>query len=149
MAVERTMAAMDGVQGLGEREGSSTARRPVRAYVEVAHIVFFEARVASTVLHSSCTPRRAKQGSGMYDIRLSLPQLPAHTHREPGTPPPILSHHAMADSLPAKLKAAQIAPFIQRAHQLEPYKPFISYWRTCRAPPTLHSATDQGQFGSM
>ena len=54
----------------------------------------------------------------------------------------------MADSLPAKLKAAQIAPFIQRAHQLEPYKPFISYWRTCRAPLTLYSATDQGQFGS-
>ncbi|KAF1969906.1 DUF605-domain-containing protein [Bimuria novae-zelandiae CBS 107.79] len=34
----------------------------------------------------------------------------------------------MADSIPAKLKAAQITPFIQRAQQLEPYKPFISYW---------------------
>lgn len=87
MAVERTMAAMYGVQGLGEREGSSTARRPVRAYVEVAHIVFFEARVASTVLHSSCTPRRAKQGSGMYDIRLSLYHSSPHTPTESPAPP--------------------------------------------------------------
>lgn len=44
----------------------------------------------------------------------------------------------MADSVPAKLKAAQITPFIQRAQQLEPFKPFISYWCTCRAP-SMHS----------
>ncbi|KAJ4345866.1 uncharacterized protein N0V89_012001 [Didymosphaeria variabile] len=34
----------------------------------------------------------------------------------------------MADSIPAQLRAAQITPFVQRAAQLEPYKPFITYW---------------------
>ncbi|KAK7191761.1 hypothetical protein DPSP01_007203 [Paraphaeosphaeria sporulosa] len=34
----------------------------------------------------------------------------------------------MAESIPAKLKAAQITPFVQRAAQLERFKPFITYW---------------------
>ncbi|KAF2442170.1 DUF605-domain-containing protein [Karstenula rhodostoma CBS 690.94] len=34
----------------------------------------------------------------------------------------------MAESIPAKLRAAQITPFVQRAAQLEPYKPFVTYW---------------------
>lgn len=42
----------------------------------------------------------------------------------------------MADSnaVPAKLKQAQIAPFVKRAAQLERHKPIITYWReyACR-----------------
>ncbi|KAF1949459.1 DUF605-domain-containing protein [Byssothecium circinans] len=34
----------------------------------------------------------------------------------------------MADNIPAKLKAAQIAPFAKRAAQLDNHKPIISYW---------------------
>ncbi|KAF2682520.1 DUF605-domain-containing protein [Lentithecium fluviatile CBS 122367] len=34
----------------------------------------------------------------------------------------------MADNIPAKLKAAQIAPFAKRAAQLERFKPIIAYW---------------------
>jgi hypothetical protein len=34
----------------------------------------------------------------------------------------------MADSVPAKLKAAQIAPFAKRAAQLERFKPIVTYW---------------------
>ncbi|KAF2634973.1 DUF605-domain-containing protein [Massarina eburnea CBS 473.64] len=34
----------------------------------------------------------------------------------------------MADHIPAKLKAAQIAPFAKRAAQLEKFKPIVSYW---------------------
>jgi hypothetical protein len=35
----------------------------------------------------------------------------------------------MTDNVPAKLKAAQIAPFAKRAAQLERFKPIVTYWR--------------------
>lgn len=47
----------------------------------------------------------------------------------------------MADNVPEKLKAAQIAPFLQRAQQLEPYKPLISYWRKSIAANHEHMLT--------
>ncbi|PVI02490.1 DUF605-domain-containing protein [Periconia macrospinosa] len=34
----------------------------------------------------------------------------------------------MADNIPAKLKPAQIGPFVKRANQLEKFKPIITYW---------------------
>ena len=35
----------------------------------------------------------------------------------------------MADAIPAKLKALQLAPFAKRAAQLERFKPIVTYWR--------------------
>jgi hypothetical protein len=39
----------------------------------------------------------------------------------------------MADAVPGKLKALQLAPFAKRAAQLERFKPIVTYWREyCR-----------------
>jgi vacuolar protein sorting-associated protein VTA1 len=45
----------------------------------------------------------------------------------------------MADSIPAKLKPLQLAPFAKRAAQLERFKPIVTYWRELRA---LHELTN-------
>jgi hypothetical protein len=34
----------------------------------------------------------------------------------------------MAETVPAKLKGLQLAPFVKRAAQLEKFKPIVSYW---------------------
>lgn len=34
----------------------------------------------------------------------------------------------MADTIPAKLKSLQLAPFVKRAAQLEKFKPIVAYW---------------------
>lgn len=41
----------------------------------------------------------------------------------------------MADTVPAKLKSLQLAPFAKRAAQLERFKPIITYWRAPPPPP--------------
>jgi hypothetical protein len=35
----------------------------------------------------------------------------------------------MGDTVPAKLKSLQLAPFAKRAAQLEKFKPIVTYWR--------------------
>ena len=35
----------------------------------------------------------------------------------------------MSDTIPAKLKGLQLAPFAKRAAQLEKFKPIVTYWR--------------------
>lgn len=40
----------------------------------------------------------------------------------------------MSDSIPAKLKGLQLAPFAKRAAQLEKFKPIITYW--CEYAPS-------------
>jgi hypothetical protein len=34
----------------------------------------------------------------------------------------------MGDTVPAKLKSLQLAPFAKRAAQLEKFKPIVTYW---------------------
>jgi hypothetical protein len=56
------------------------------------------------------------------------PQLPRTTtnYSLPTTSDPDPPN--MADSVPTKLKAAQITPFAKRAAQLERFKPIVTYW---------------------
>ena len=49
----------------------------------------------------------------------------------------------MASSLPAKLKVPAITPFVNRAAQLENFKPIVSYWCTHADSTHAYNRTDR------
>jgi hypothetical protein len=44
----------------------------------------------------------------------------------------------MGDTVPAKLKSLQLAPFAKRAAQLEKFKPIVTYWSMYQEPHGPH-----------
>lgn len=74
----------------------------------------------------------------------SAPHPSPHTSVAVFSAAPRARPAAMADTIPAKLKDAQLVPFAKRAAQLERVKPIIAFWRKFR--PSEPHGHDAGQL---